>query len=197
MSYHVYTAKGIILRERPLKEADLSLKILTRELGLITAIATGLRKGNSKRRPPLTELSLSDVSLVRGKRDWRVTSASLEINAYNALKNNRKILLSVARALFLVENLVQGEEKHPELFNTLYEFITFGFTENLSGLEEIFESILVARILSKLGYLSEKEFPEIIFNDEVTKELFEKNITLNKSLILAINKGIRESGLIK
>ncbi len=197
MSYHIYNATGIILRERPLKEADLSLKILTRELGLISAVATGLRKGNSKRRPPLTELSLSKISLVRGKKDWRVTSASLEENLYQSLKKNKKVLLSVSKSLNLIENLVQGEEKHPELFDEVYDFINLALRENIEGLENIFESLLVVRILSKLGYINEKEFEKEIFEKEVSEELLKDSQSKNKELVVAINRGIRESGLVK
>lgn len=142
MSYHIYTTRGLILSARPLREADRVYSILTRDLGLIRATALGVRKESSKLRGVLEPISLSTISLVRGKEYWRITSSELI----------RKIPASpeILRPLALLDKLVQGEAHHAELFDAVEK----GLTEEAGvGKEEQF----VAQMLFHLGYLKETD----------------------------------------
>ena len=196
MSYHIYTTKGIILKERVLKEADKSVKILTKDLGLINAMAIGARKGSSKRSPALTELSVGKFSLVRGKKDWRVTNAELDVNIYSRLKKNKSLLHAMVRPLSLVEKLVQGEEKNKRLYDILEDSIIFA-AENDMNTDEIkkFEIFTVAKILGELGYLNNESLNEILDSEILTLDNL-KNIKSSGPLIKMINSGIRASGLV-
>lgn len=136
MSYHIYNTKGIILSERPVREADRIYSILTRDLGLIRATALGVRKINSKLRGALEPISLSAISLVRGKEYWRITSAEFIRN----ISGDENL-----KPLALLEKLVQGEDPHQKLFDAI--------EENLSTSE----THLVAIILFHLGYLQESD----------------------------------------
>lgn len=133
MSYHIYTTKGIVLSERPVREADRIYSILTRDLGLIKARALGVRKENSKLRGSIEPVSLATISLVRGKEYWRLTSAEF-------IKSFKK-----SKSLSLLETLVQGEAPHPELFEAVEKDLDSD------------ETVLVSRILFHLGYLKESE----------------------------------------
>lgn len=143
MSYHIYTTRGIMLSERPVREADRIYNILTRDFGLVRATALGARKISSKLRGHLEPFSLSDISLVRGKEHWRVTSAQL-IKSLPALH-------SFARPLKLMEQLMRGEQAHLELFDTV-ESAALSSEEG-----ELFEISLVSQILHHLGYLKESD----------------------------------------
>jgi DNA repair protein RecO (recombination protein O) len=133
MSYHIYTTKGLILSSRPLREADRLYSILTRDFGLIRALGVGVRKEASKLRGSLEPVSLSSVSLIRGKEFWRLTSSEV-------IKRTK-----ASRPLQLLEMLVAGEASHPELFDVV--------EENLDS----DETALVAKILFHLGYLKEED----------------------------------------
>ena len=137
MSYHIYTTKGIVLSSVPVGEADRIYKILTRDLGLVRARALSVRKSTSKLRGALEPFSLSQVSLVRGKEFWRLTSAELI----------KKIGSSgeVARPLSLLEKLVTGESPHQELFDAVAGSL---------GEDEV---EVVSQILFHLGYLKESD----------------------------------------
>jgi DNA repair protein RecO (recombination protein O) len=165
VSYHIYTTKGLILSERPHKEADRIYSILTRDFGLIRAMALGVRKEASKLRGGLEPFSLSRISLVRGKEFWRVTSAQM-IEKVSPIQE-------VVRPLVLLEKLVQGEAAHPELFDVIEQFITSAKTQ-----DESFEINLVAQILFELGYLRSEDLS------------LDK-----KALIQAINEGLKHSHL--
>lgn len=137
MSYHIYTTKGLVLSKRALREADQIYSILTRDLGLVRASATGVRRESSKLRGSLEPFSISTVSLVRGKEYWKLTSAEL----LQRLPNSQ----SLARPFALLEHLVPGEAENSELFDAL--------EANLKDSE----TLLVGRILLHLGYLKETD----------------------------------------
>jgi DNA repair protein RecO (recombination protein O) len=164
VSYHIYTTKGIILSSRAWKESDRIYNILTRDLGLVRATALGVRKETSKLRGSLEPFQLSLISLVRGKDHWRITSA----------ESKKKIPTNSAflRPFKLVEQLVQGETPHQELFDTLANSL-----EEKED-EQLFEIKLVSKILYNLGYLKENDLK------------LEK-----KDLIKAINHGLEASHL--
>lgn len=176
VSYHIYTTKGIILSERPIKEADRVYSILTRELGLIHATALGVRKEASKLRGALEPLSLSRISLVRGKEYWRITSGEF--------LQNFSSMREMARPLSLLEKLVQGEEPHPELFDVVEGAVVSRWSTSDVD-QEMFEMRLVAKILYQLGYLHESDLNLDPSVDEAGR----------KALIKAINIGIQASQL--
>ena len=165
MSYHIYNTKGLVLSERPRREADRVYTILTRDLGLVRATALSVRNESSKLRGALEPVTLSLVSLVRGKEYWRTTSA----------ESLRKISPSptIMRPLALLEKLVQGEAPHPELFDAIVEKL-----DAHEHVTEQFEIKLVSQILFHLGYLKEEDL-------DLGK----------KDLIEAINRGIEVSHL--
>lgn len=165
MSYHIYTTKGLVLSARPYREADRVYSVLTRDLGLVRATATGVRKEESKLRGALEPLTLSRISLVRGKEYWRITSAEV-LSTVSASAET-------VRPLALLEQLVQGESVHPELFDVVEKMIL-----EYKPDDGISETRLVAQILFHLGYLKESDLA------------LEK-----KALIQAINEGLRQSHL--
>lgn len=167
MSYHIYTTKSIVLSERPIGEADRIYSILTRDLGLIKAKATGVRKNVSKLRGNLEPFSLASISFIRGKDYWRLTSAELI--------ENIPAVPAIAKPLALLEKLVQGEAHHPELFDAIEQHVS---RAPLDTNDEMFEIRLVSQILHHLGYLKELDL----------------NLD-KKELIKAINEGLNASML--
>lgn len=165
MSYSIYTTKGLVISQRALREADRVYSILTKDFGLIRATATGVRKGHSKLRGLIEPVSLSSVSLVRGKEYWRITSAEL----IEKIPTTEELL----KPLALLEKLVQGEAPSPELFETIEKMI-----QSEEPRDEMFEIQFVAEILFHLGYLKESDLK------------LEK-----KELIKAINHGLEASNL--
>ena len=168
MSYHIYTTRSIVLSERPLREADRVYTVLTRDLGLVQATALGVRKEASKLRGNIEPFSLSNVSLVRGKEYWRATSAEF-IQSISSVP-------AIARALSLLEKLVQGESHNPELFDAVLNLAVQPPSDAID--DEMFEIRLVSKILFHLGYLKEADL----------------NLD-KKELIKAINHGLQQSHL--
>src|SRR4051812_13786640 len=105
----IHTTPGFVIDSRPYGEAGKILSIFTQDLGLVSAIAQGIRLEKSKLRYYVQNYSFARYSLVRGKEFWRLTSAAeSEEGTWNAEL--------VAKIAALLKRLLQGEEPHPELF---------------------------------------------------------------------------------
>jgi recombinational DNA repair protein (RecF pathway) len=192
MSYQIYTTKALILKRIPY-DANVSYLLYTKEMGLISALATGVRKSESKLRYALQEYSFCEVSLVKGRHTWRLTSAVLETNLYLSAKEQgaREV---IARISTQVIRLVAGQEKDEQLFESL-----LGGLQELVGapseLVSAIEILIMLRMLRILGYVSEVEdsvcVPYGLYNEHVLHR-----ITQSKQVFVAhINKGLRESQL--
>ena len=177
--YTIYTTPALILSATPHGDNDMILVLLTKEFGLLRAVANGLRKEASKLRFSLQPFSVSDVSLVKGKSMWRVTNAS-HIQSLLGDKNNvlEKIRLTVIK-------LVYGEE-----VGGLYDIIVDGVTSDV-GDNDSLEIIIVLRILNELGYVEERGLEEFFNSTSISKDLVEKSIDKKKEIIKVINKGFK------
>jgi DNA repair protein RecO len=119
MAHHVYQTEGIVLGGIRTGEANKQLALFTKELGLVSAAAQGIRLLKSKLRYSLQEYTVGSFALVRGKNVWRITSAQSSSNLHTSLQDRQNAFLAIARILSLIERLVRGEERHPELFATV------------------------------------------------------------------------------
>lgn len=169
--------------------------ILTRDLGLVRARALGARKEVSKLRSGLEPISLSDVSLVKGQANWRLTSVFLHSNTITLARQKKKITRALNKALALLEKLVQGEEKHPELFDSIEEVFLYAKSDASEDQAEDLEIILVSRILFHLGYLGEGDVPEGILRGALDHRAFDIASKNKKKIVEVINSGIRTTGL--
>jgi DNA repair protein RecO (recombination protein O) len=196
MSYNIYTTKGLVLSGRPIKEADKLYSILTRDLGMIRARALGVRKEASKLRSGLSDITLSHVSLVKGQANWRLTSATEYISASD-IRQSKKVYKMLYRVASLLEKLVQGEERHRELFDAVEEAFLFAIDGDVSeDRSEALEMVIVSRILYYLGYLGEKDVPQGMLADPLSVEIIERASMDRKNLIRVINSGIHTTGLV-
>ena len=180
MSHHVYNTRGFIVAARPRGEADKLFSILTPDLGLVRAVARGVRRERSRLRGFLIEQALVSVSLVRGKSSWRITTVGLERDVTRDLGGEEREVL--ARVASLIDKLIHGEEHVAELFNDLIE----GLELLPKSTPEVWEIWMVARVLYRLGYLAEGDVPVSLAEVEGKERDF----------VGVINRGIRSSGLL-
>jgi DNA repair protein RecO len=197
--HHIYETNAFILKNTPQGEADSMLTLFTEELGLVRAMAQGIRYEKSKLRFGTQNLSMCHVSLVRGKGMWRLTnSAPLESN-FSQL--NPEAVAVVAKIFRLLERLVAGETGDNKLFSIIHSGILF-LKENQNkenfnseSVSDI-EAVIVLRILNRLGYIgSSEKINFYILNDMWDGEVIEKMKEERREALKAINSGIRESQL--
>ncbi len=196
--YAIHTTQGFIISSRHTGEAGKLLAIFTKDLGLIRATAQGIRFEKSKLRPFIQDFSLGVFSFVRGKEYWRLTNAqeSSDIKAKGNVGDLKQEL--IARIALLLNRLLQGEEAHPELFVTLdslFSFLRINQELSIEGTKTL-ESLIVTRILHRLGYVSIlSELKAQIESNEISLEILtslkESRVSMNQH----INKALRESHL--
>jgi len=215
--YPIRTTPGFIIDSRPSGEASKVFSIFTRDLGLIWAVAQGVRLEKSKLRYHTREYSLGIFSFVRGKEVWRLTSAQgvekgdQRVEPTEAQKEKGKSKDTIAiekgedyigellpRIASLLKRLLNGEDPHPELFDGIQDVLTFLNTHPELNQDQLktFESLLVLRILHQLGYVGNvSEFEAAIKGEAITVELLNACTPLRTLMNQHINKALKESQL--
>ncbi len=184
----VYTTEGFVLKSLNFGEANKCYFILTKDFGLVKATAQGVRLLKSKLRYNLDDLSAVQISMVRGKDIWRITSAHAKT------KLNHPIILPIFSLLL---RLLHGEERNDFLYETIKEGISFLDSQKLSS-EQLsnLECILALRILSSLGYIGNLgDFNKFTESPYFTVELLSTMSAIKTRAILEINRSLKETQL--
>lgn len=191
--YHIYTTEALVLKRKNFGEANVLVYLLTKDLGLIMASAQSVRSHKSKLSSALTEYSYITISLVKGKNGWKITNAISKENLFFDYPDFAKLI--VAKISNVLIKLIAGEEKHPEIFETVLD--GFIFLKNL-GENEVsnFESLILLRLLYHLGYIAKNENIGLFLeNNGLNDEILQKVSEQKKEIITLINKGLKESQL--
>ncbi len=86
-----YTTKGLVLRETQYKDNDKLLSLLTRELGLVTAKARGVKRKNSPLRSGCQLLTYSEFTLYERNGYYTVNEAE-PLSLFSALRQDIELL---------------------------------------------------------------------------------------------------------
>src|SRR5262249_24315110 len=108
--YQKYQTDALVPSSREQGEADKTYAAFTKEFGLVRAKGSAVRREGSRMRYALQNYSFANISLVRGKRSWRVAGAR-PVGSFH-VQENLKGAEAFARIAFLVTRLVAGEEKN-------------------------------------------------------------------------------------
>ena len=190
--YQKYHTEALVLQALEIGEADRTFAVFTRDFGLVRARASSVRSEKSKMRYALQSYGRAHISLVKGKRGWRMAGASAIQSAGGDLKS-----ISVfARISTLTMRLVHGEEKNDYLFAALadaHEALTHAEGEIPHATIEI---VCVARILYALGYLSTEALETQLFTHTAyAMEHVHEAEGMRDELLSSINKAIAETQL--
>jgi DNA repair protein RecO len=191
--HHIYHTEGIILGSKNSGECGKYYYVFTRDLGMVYATATGVRKMSSKLRFVLQDFAYVKIDLVQGLNFWRVTSAS-KTNALEHLTKNPKTFEVFSNIVNLLKRLLAGIEPNEALFIDLINGLSILEKAKVEDLRNI-EAIIVLRILNNLGYIGEDKILQ-----NLVKSPFEENLVfeISKSrpeVLHQINKALKETHL--
>ncbi|MEK7646238.1 MAG: recombination protein O N-terminal domain-containing protein [Patescibacteria group bacterium] len=223
--YSIHTTPGFVIGSRPYGEAGKMLSIFTRDLGLVSVAAQGIRLEKSKLRYHTSDYSLGIFSLVRGKEVWRLTSAQQSVipasqsaaeaqagiqdlltrhgdildshfHGNDKLKNSRKIHAQLlVRMSTLLKRLLQGEDPHPELFDCLESTVGISGHMPAEKLPEL-ESLTALRILNLLGYIGDHEVTKpFVMSYDLSAELLSTFSPIRVQVNGIINASLQASQL--
>jgi len=189
--YEKYQTEALVLGNREMGEADRVIALFTRDFGLVRARASAVRKEYSKMRFAVQDYARADVSLVRGKRGWRLAGAT----ALKPATGDRKCIATFARIAELTMRLVHGEEKNEYLFETLanaHQTLMTGTHTSVTAVEVV----CVARTLYALGYLSSEALESTLLTHTAygIEHLSEAEAKRDQ-ILSSINKAIAETHL--
>jgi DNA repair protein RecO len=150
--HHVYHTEALILGNRGYGEDSRYYFLFTKDLGMVYASASGVRKISSKLRFILHDFAYVKVDLVQGRDFWRITSASKTGEFENLLKNSEvlKIYANIAR---LLRRLLAGVEQNEQLFIALLDGLKMLEKSGSAEEQKSIETNTVLMILDKLGYI--------------------------------------------
>ena len=189
--YQKYHTEGLVLGSRESGESDKSFALFTRDFGLVRARASAVRTEKSRMRYALQDFAFAKVSLVKGKRGWRVAGAA----AHKLATGDIRGIGAFARIAELTLRLVHGEEKNDYLFAALSEAHQALMHEKTDAFGMI-ELVCVARLLFALGYISNEALSTALFTHTAyTGESLLEAESMKDKLLFSINRAIAETQL--
>lgn len=114
------SARGFILREQPLGEADRLLEILTADRGLVTAVARGARRAKSPFVASTLVFTFAEFNLFAHKGRFTVDSAEL-IESFADLRSDLDRLICAAHLAEVFLDLMRDALPDRELY-TLWAY---------------------------------------------------------------------------
>ena len=146
-----YKATGINLKSAPIGESDRLLTVLTREFGLIKAVAPGVRKQRSSIGGRSELFVVNELLIAKGRSLDKITQAST-VESYPGLSRN---LGKLAAAQYLAELAIASalsDEPQEDLFFLLGEHLSR--LERLSDRTEIESAaVLIAHLAQGIFHL--------------------------------------------
>ena len=115
----VYRSKGIVLRSIRYGEADRILDLYTRNAGLVSAIAKGIRRTRSRFGARLEPLSCVDFVAYHGRTLDTVTQAEV-LRSFHGVREDLARFEAAAGMVGSVRALSGGDEADRRVFNLLY-----------------------------------------------------------------------------
>lgn len=195
MAYQTYTTDALILGSFEGIAADRTITLLTREAGLVFARAVSVRLEVSKLRYGLQDFSRVTVSLVRGKRGWKVVGAERSDNLYFRAPD-RERRAALLRALRLVRRLVRGEGGDRLLYDQLVDGLELLVAADSHELSDV-ERVLALRLLASLGYIPPHTRYDAALAAETTREAHERLVeaTAVHAATVAVDRALTASQL--
>lgn len=174
----LFRDEGIIIRERPLGEADKLLTILTRSRGKITASARGARRTRNRLLGATQLFCQSRFLFLTGKGLATVGQAEI-IEPFQGLRDNLERLAYASYFAELVDGFSGEEDSQPAIFDLLRSlFAGLLATQDMELLVRYGE----LKLVSLAGFM-----PSLFHCAECGKEL---SVQLNKAFFSPSSGGI-------
>ncbi len=120
MTKRIFNAEGLVLRTRPLGEADRLVTLLTFQEGKFVAVARGARKLKSKLAAGIDLFTLGCYTFYRG-RSWPIITGQESVEHFLGLREDPDLYYYGLYLAELADHLVSGEEPCPDICRLLLE----------------------------------------------------------------------------
>jgi recombinational DNA repair protein (RecF pathway) len=188
----LHTTLAYVLDAYPHGESNYVYKLFTRNLGLLYAHAQSVRELKSKNKFALQTGHITEITLVRGREVWRITTAQhvpeqLDADEQNHMSRN---------VLNLIGKFLAVEDVSERVFDTM----TSGIQTSRTCKQEdvmLVEAITILRIMDILGFvarpLEELVIAHFLGKHDFSKETIEIAREHKKTLLIRVNTALREA----
>lgn len=195
MHHHIYHTQGFILSSRNVGEANKTLTIFTREIGLVRAQVQGIRLAKSKLKFALQDFSFANIDIVKGREVWRITSAK-NISSFPLIRKDHDSLVLMMRVSSLIERFCGPEIINEKIFDEFLQSLHLLDDEKINKeTREALELHLVLRIMHELGYVGDSSLLAKYLGSSFDKTKTKDLLNERQSIIAHINKALSESQL--
>lgn len=146
-----YKTKAIIIKQYEVGEADKIIIAFSRDLGLITLSARGVRKILAKLKGHLELLSYTQLEIHRGRSLDTIIGAE----AINPFKKIRQNLRSTSRLYLVLEflnKILPEGESHPKIFDRLFYLLKSLDKKESRERRIVVITYFCLQVLRELGY---------------------------------------------
>lgn len=168
MAYRVYSTPAFVCGVYNRNIADRTVLLYTREAGLLHAQVKSVREERSKHRYALTEFSLLNVSLIKGKSGWRIIGVEPQGSVYTRLVSRESRTFVRDSVRFLIR-MVRGEMAHAELFDTFVKGIVSADLYSERAKLEYMHTLL--RLLGYTHFFEYARTPDDVLQSSIQKAL--------------------------
>lgn len=120
----LYTTEAIVLRTRPLGEADVLATLLTRTEGKVEVAARGARRGRSRLLAATQPFTESRVMVWRGRQLDSLSQAEV-VDSFRGLQRNLCRLACATYTAELLDHFLADREPHPGLYDLWREALSY------------------------------------------------------------------------
>lgn len=191
--HHKYHTEALVISGIATGEANRYLTLYTRELGMVRAVAQGVRKIESKLRYSLQDITYAEVELVRGRDVWRITSARPR-RTFPVHTLSAPVKTVFGNLTRLIIRLMPGEEGNSALFDTVIAGFERLVDEPDQAVARGVEYVTVLRILHHLGYLS-ADVHQLLIHGPLSDEMIQTAYQDRQTLVGTINQSLKETQL--
>jgi DNA repair protein RecO len=187
----IHHCEAFIVKSAESGEANKRVWLFTKEFGLVMASVQGVRKPGAKLRSHLTDYTLVDVDIVKGRDVWRLVNAKVKTNPFVAGYDELRAR-SYIRALGLIARFCVEEGEEPELFGHLETVLKT--LKIKSENPQFFDAIVLWKILILLGYLEITEDLQNLFFTPLL-EIIDPPESILKKIIKDVTDAINRTHL--
>ncbi len=119
-SERIRKLEAVVISHRDFGEADRFVKVFSREIGKVDAIAKGVRKPRSRKAAHLEPFTHVALVLARGQSTWIITQAEM-LTAFNAIRDDLRKTAQAAYVVELADQLTAHDQVDSAVFRLVLE----------------------------------------------------------------------------
>jgi recombinational DNA repair protein (RecF pathway) len=159
---------------------------------MLFADARSVREERSRQRYALQDFSQIRVSLVKGRKGWKIGSVEVFKNDFMDA-SSRAVRGSVVAIYRTLRRFIHGEEASPELFDFCREALALVSADMKA--RQFFEQLTQVQILRLLGYVDENTLPQPVRDLSATSDLLKIDDTYKTEISRLILQSVEHSQL--